>query len=322
MGDVIHTLPAVADLRSAFPAARIAWIVDSRWKPLLDGNPDVDEVIPFPFARWHRAGLGISGPGKAWAFASRLRSKAFDLTIDFQGLVKSAVVARCSGARQVVGFDAPYLRESLAGLLYDRRCRTSRRHIVDHNRALVAQVSGSGPHGSAHFPLPRGELCAGLPERYVLASPQAGWGAKQWPAENFSELAETIWNTYGIPLVADCAPGQEHHVERIRRAAPPGAVLVHTSTIPQLIGATRAAQAVVGVDSGPLHLAAALGKPGVAIFGPTDPGRNGPYGSTITVLRDRHAATSYRRGDVPSDSMRNCTSEMVLEHLGPRIGVK
>ncbi len=322
MGDVIHTLPAVADLRSALPSARIAWMIDTRWQHLLNGNRTVDEVIPFPLATWRRAGIGISGVAQAWSFVSRVQSTAIDIAADFQGLIKSAAVARLSGAECVIGFDATILREPLAGLLYDRRSGMSCRHVVDRNRALSAQIAGVMPSGYPTFPLPPGELCNGLPERYVLASPQAGWGSKQWPAGHFSKLADMIWHGFGIPLVADCAPGQEHHAEQIRNAAATGAVLVHVSTIPQLIGATRAALAVVGVDSGPLHLAAALDKPGVAIFGPTDPSRNGPYGSSIHVIRDHDAATSYKRGNVPSRSMQGCTPAMVFDRIGPLLGVE
>ena len=315
MGDVIHTLPAVADLRASLPAARISWLIDSRWKELLDGNPSIDEAIPIPLGRWRKSGFGAAAWSESWSLLKQIRAREADAAIDFQGLLKSAVLAGLSGARRVSGFEPGLLREPLAGLLYDGRSGTSCRHVVDRNRALAAQVSGVRTGEPAAFTLPPGELKDGLPGRYVLASPQAGWGSKQWPAEHFARLAARIWQGFGIPLVADCAPGQEGHVEEIRRTAPAGAVVVHASTIPQLIGATRAATAVVGVDSGPLHLAAAIGAKGIAVFGPTDPARNGPYCAGIDVLRDERAATTYKRGAYPSDSMRACTPDRVYEAL-------
>lgn len=322
MGDIVHTLPAVADLRARFPSAWIEWVVDGRWKDLLDGNPHIDRAVPFPLQKWRRAGFDPAVLREARHFFQGLRAGGLDVAIDFQGLLKSAVLAGLSGARRVTGFEPQMLREPLAGLLYDGQSGSSRRHVVDRNRDLVAGFSGASASDTAAFPLPPGQVPEGLPERYVLASPQAGWGSKQWPAHHFSELAGRIWHGAGIPLVADCAPGQERLAAEIRRAAPTGSVHVHCSTIPQLIGATRDAAAVVGVDSGPLHLAAALGKRGVAIFGPTDPGRNGPYDSRMQVIRDERASTTYKRGADPSDSMRACTPESVYNSLWPHLGVE
>jgi heptosyltransferase-1 len=140
---------------------------------------------------------------------------------------------------------------------------------------------------------PEGDLPAGP---FVLTSPMAGWVSKQWPAEYFAELARLI---APVPLVLNGAPGAEKELRAIA-----GNARIHLSGIEGLIDATRRAAAVVGVDSGPLHIAAALGKPGVAIFGPTDPARNGPYGGTITVLRDGAAVTTYKRESTVSSCMR------------------
>jgi heptosyltransferase-1 len=148
-----------------------------------------------------------------------------------------------------------------------------------------------------------------LPEEdFVLASPVAGWGAKQWPLENYSRLAERLRRECGMPLVLDApyalnAPGTQPHV----------------STLAGLIYATRRATAVVGLDSGPLHLAAALGKQGMAIYGPTDPARHGPYGGTIGVLRSSNAATTYQRTSEPDPSMREITPDQVFEALVPML---
>lgn len=317
MGDIIQTLPAVADLRRGFPDSKIVWAVDSRWRELLTGNPDVDEFVSVPLRQWLRSGSG-SGESAGEALR-RLRRNNFDLALDMQGLIKSAAVAAASNPKIVAGLGHYLLREPHAALLYDRCLGVASAHVVDRYRELAALATGSPPPAEVRFPLPPGELLGDLPERYVLTSAQAGWGAKQWPQERYSELAARLWSESRIPLVVDCAPGEEAHANAIRDAAPEGAVHTHPSTLSQLIGATRRAAAVVGVDSGPLHLAAALARPGVAIFGPTDPARNGPYGSSMTVLRVPDAETTYKRTADPSASMRSWSADAVYRELVPRL---
>ena len=317
MGDIIQTLPAVADLRRGVPGARIAWAVDSRWRELLAGNQDINEVIGVRLRSWLHPG---SRPDESAGGAlRRLRKNNFDLALDMQGLIKSAAVAAASNAKTVAGLDHSLLREPHAALLYDRRLKTAKAHVIDRYRELAAMATGCPPSPEARFQLPSGELRSGLPERYVLTSAQAGWGAKQWPRERYCELAARLWSGHRIPLVVDCVPSEEAHANAIRDAAPEGAVHSHPSTLSQLIGATRRATAVVGVDSGPLHLAAALARPGVAIFGPTDPARNGPYGSSMTVLRVADAETTYKRTAEPSASMRAWSADAVYRELALRL---
>ena len=318
MGDVIQTLPAVADLRGRCPSAFIAWAVESRWSALLQGNPHVDRVIRVGLREWRHAKLRPESWRQAAAFALDLRDGDYDLALDFQGLLKSAATARLSRARCCVGFERSSLREPPAGLLYDRSVEPSQPHVVDRYRELVRFATGSPVPDAATFVLPPGEPLS-LPDRFVLASPQAGWGMKRWPPEHYSELAGMVHAEHGLPLVVDCAPSDRALAEEICRNAPAGAAVPHPSTIPQLIAATRRAEAVVGVDSGPMHLADALGKRGVAIFGPTDPARNGPYGGSIKVIRLDSAHTTYKRASDPSASMRSCSPDLVCENLRPLI---
>lgn len=315
MGDIIQTLPAVADLRRALPDAEIVWAVDTRWWELLTGNPHVDKLVSLPLRRWFNPIAGADESLRKTLMG--LRRHHFDLALDMQGLIKSAAVAALCNAKTVAGLEHHLLREPHAALLYDRRIEASSVHVVDRYRELAASATGSQEPQETCFQLPPGEMHRNLPERFVLTSPQAGWGAKQWPQGRYSALAARLWIENRVPLVVDCAPGQEAHARLIRDAAPEGAVLVHRSTISMLIGATRRATAVLGVDSGPLHLAAALGRPGVAIFGPTDPVRNGPYGSSITVLRMTDAESTYKRSPVPSTAMRAWSAEAVYRQLVP-----
>jgi len=293
MGDVIHALPAVASLKHSFPRSHVSWVIRTRWMPLLEGNPFVDEVIPF-----ERTLSGVLGTRR------KLRGHRLDLAIDFQGLIQSALVAAAARPDRIVGFHRSQVREKAATWFYSTCIETHAPHVVDRNLELVA---GAGASNLLHtFSLPEGSPEGTLPEgKFVLTSPLAGWGSKQWPVEFYQELAARL----SVPLVVNGPPDAEEILSKIRGAH------VHLSGIAGLIHATRRAQAVIGVDSGPLHLAAALSKPGVAIFGPTDPLRNGPYGGTIRVLRSAGVATTYKRGEEAHDSMRAISPKDVLEAL-------
>jgi heptosyltransferase-1 len=301
MGDVVHALPAAASLKSGFPAAHIAWIIDPKWAPLITGNPSVDEVIEFNRREW-------GSIRETWR---ALRSRRFDLAIDFQGLLKSALIATVSRTPAVYGFDATHARERVATLLYSHRVHPRSAHVVDQNIEL-AEAAGARTAGY-DLTLPAGRPEGELPAApFVLACPLAGWRSKQWPFEHYSELARLL-ACEGFTLVVNGAPAARMDLERISGA------WVNTSDVPGLIHATRQATAVVGVDSGPLHIAAALGKAGVAIFGPTDPARNGPYGGTMQVLRTPGAETSYSRGNEIAPSMRAIAPEAVFEALAAQL---
>lgn len=292
MGDVIHALPAVASLKHSFPHSHVSWVIRIRWMPLLEENPFVDEVIPF-----ERTLRGVIGARR------KFREHRFDLAIDFQGLIQSALVATAARPDRIVGFHRSQVREKAATLFYSTCVETHAPHIVDRNLELAAAAGASSLLHT--FSLPEGSPEGTLPDgKFVLTSPLAGWGSKQWPVEFYQELAGRL----AVPLVVNGPPGAADILSTIRGAH------VHLSGIAGLIHATRRAQAVIGVDSGPLHLAA-LSKPGVAIFGPTDPLRNGPYGGTIRVLRSAGVTTTYKRAAGAHDSMRAISPEDVLEAM-------
>ena len=298
MGDIIHTLPAVARIKQTHPDWELTWLVEPRWAELLDGNPTVDRVMHF-----ERGSLRGLMETRRELVAAR-----FDVAVDFQGLLKSALPAWAARPGQLLGFHRSQVREGLAARFYDGETLSRAAHVVDRNLELAAACGGGSGAGPAVFPLPEGRAVGELPAgSFVLASPLAGWAAKQWPMEHYGELAARLRGEIGIPLVLDGPPGADFGAAE--------AAIPHHSSLAGLIYATRRAAAVVGVDSGPLHLAAALGKPGAAIFGPTDPARNGPYGGTLRVLRTGGAATTYKRGTTISASMRDITPGEVFEVL-------
>lgn len=299
MGDVLHALPAVASLKQSFPHSRITWALRPRWTPLLEGNPFVDDILLLDRRN-------LQTVRAAW---SRLRANRFDFAVDFQGLIQSALIAAAAArADQIYGFHSSQVRERPASLFYSQKVQTASSHVVDQNIELAAAAGATNLLHS--FPIPSGKPEGELPEgRFVLASPLAGWGSKQWPIQNYEELAHVIYDRFGWPLVLNGPPQAESILRSVR------GVKVHLSGIAGLIDATRRAHAVIGVDSGPLHLAAALAKPGVALFGPTDPARNGPYGNSMQVLRSAGAVTSYKRLQQTDSSLAAIPATAVVEAL-------
>jgi heptosyltransferase I len=294
MGDIIHALPAAASLKQSYPGSRLTWVVEPKWAPLLEDNPFIDRLVLLR----RRTLAGLLG---SW---HSLRAERYDFAVDFQGLIKSALAASAARPGRIFGFHRSQLRERAAALFYSNKTVSHAAHVVEKNLELAAAAGATTLLRT--FPLPMGRPEGALPSGdFVLASPLAGWRAKQWPIEHYQALAARLDRELGIPLVLD---------------GPPGSGLAHCSSLPGLIHATRRAAAVVGVDSGPLHLAAALGKPGVAIYGPTDPARNGPYGDSFRVLRSPAAVVTYKRGASIDDAMHAISPDHVFEALKGMLG--
>jgi heptosyltransferase-1 len=299
MGDVLHALPAVASLKLSFPQTKLSWIISPKWVPLLEGNPLIDQIILL------RRGEGWSALAGSMRQIRNIRP---DLAIDFQGLVQSAVAGRIARPRSFLGLDRSIAREPLASFFYSHKHKPTGAHRIERNLDLAKAAGATTLTGETWLPQgrPEGELPNGP---FVLASPFAGWASKQWPLEHYRELS-TLLENEGVPLVLNVAAAQ---------AASLTDFSLHTSSLSGLIDATRRAAAVVGVDSGPLHLSAALGKSGVAIFGPTDPAGTGPYGGAIRVLRHPDVATTYRRENEIHPAMRAISAREVFEQLLPQL---
>lgn len=306
MGDILHALPAAASLKHSFPSAPLTWVVENTWAPLLQQNSFIDRVICLD--RRHP---------RTWLRTLReLREQRFSIAMDFQGLFKSALTASLARPERLIGYDRKLVREKMAAWFYSNRVSSAAAHVVDRHLEIAAAAGAANLLRS--FPLPQGVPEGDLPNGpFVLASPFAGWKSKQWPLEYFAETSRLLEERWHLPLVLNGPPSDREALSQI-----PG-VCVNLSGIAGLIYATRRASAVIGVDSGPMHLAAALAKPGVAIFGPTDPQRNGPYGGSMQVLTSARASVEvrlrgdYTRGSVVDQSMRDVSPAQVVDALAP-----
>jgi heptosyltransferase-1 len=312
MGDVLHAMPAVAALRQKHPDWFIGWAIEPRWSDLLQMAGDYDDMSQAVgrFAshalvdRWYSV---TTGAWKVEPFSRRthremgvlrdvLRREQFDLCVDMQGSLKSAVVARMAKASVLVGADKP--RERVARWFYNHKAKTTAAHVVEQGCELLSEAVGETLR-PVPVTLPMDEMDERWADEMVgrepfcLISPGGGWGSKIWPAERFGRVAAVLGRA-GIRSVVNTAPKGSAEADRCV-AASDGFARAAPGTVGQLVALTRRASVVVASDTGPLHLAAALERPVVAIFGPTDPARNGPYGTRSRVLRSAGSVTSYKR---------------------------
>jgi heptosyltransferase I len=332
MGDVIHTLPAVYALRQAFPQAHIGWLIEERWAELLcaQGSPRrgrrsslrplVDEVHTLNLKAWGKSPFSISTLQRAATVWNDVRDAHYDVAVDLQGAVRSAVLARLSGARVVYGAAEPW--ESPASLWYTRKVVARGRHVIEKNLSVAEALAGREtrrPVTDIRCDLPcdaeaEARTEQGLAQHrvrdFAILNPGAGWGAKRWPAERYGEVVRKLAEAGITPLV-NYGPGEQDLFREVL-AASGGRARPTKGTITELIALTRRARLFIGGDTGPLHLAAALRVPVVAIFGPTDPARNGPYGTRSVVLRSSESVTTHARRAAPDDGLLAIDSDTVV----------
>jgi heptosyltransferase-1 len=322
LGDIVHALPAASALRDTFPDARIDWAVEPKWARLLEGNPDLNTVIQVD----RRTLAGISRT------VSTLRAPRYDCAIDFQGLYKSAFLAFASGASRRIGFQRTYAREGHASWLYTQRLNPRGAHKVDHNLTLAEEA------GARKFPVrfpvairpeDAARVTAELAQRnihdFLVLNPGGGWRSKCWPAERYGELHAKIFEKTGVRGVVTYGPGEENLAQAVVSAAGNSAPAAIPLELGPLMALLRLARCVVSADTGPLHLAAALGAPVVGLFGPTDPARNGPYivhpeQKSIIVRNPRLSQTTYQRGASHSPAMLAITVDEVAAAVRKILG--
>jgi heptosyltransferase-1 len=328
MGDIIHTLPAAYALREAYPNATIGWLVEERWVELLcaPGAPlRGPRSLQRPLADWVHI-VNLRGWPKSLATIATLqqiatvwndvRAARYEVAVDLQGAIRSALLARWSGAKAVYG--AVEARESPASMLYTRTAVAHGSHVIEQNVSVVEAVAQQKMKiCGVEFPRdPEAEaridrrLSAHGMGTFAILNPGAGWGAKRWPAERYGQVAGKLASA-GVRSIVNYGPGEESLAREVE-AAGAGAAKAMKCSITELVSLTRRARLFVGGDTGPMHLAAALGVPVVAIFGPTDPTRNGPYGTRGIVLRNPASSTSHRRRSQPDDGLLEIGAERVV----------
>ena len=323
MGDVLHALPALAALRAQLQQCHLGWVIEPRWAPLLRTDdhatprtpamPLVDRVHTANARGWARKPLSPPTWSAMRALRRELLDEQYDLAIDLQGAVRSALIGRASGAR-LVGEAEP--RESIARWLFASRVRTHGVHVIEQAAEVVAAATAMAIT-PALPPLPISEaaearITAMLPGSQPLAvlHPGGGWGAKRWPAERYGAVSLALASR-GYRVAVNCAPGEEALAAAVVRNSG-GSATEAVTDMAELIAMTRRSSLVVGGDTGPLHLACALGKPVVGIFGPTDPARNGPYGVPFRVLRHPDSRRDHTRHSEPEAGLLSIGVDEVM----------
>ena len=292
LGDVVHTIPAVAAVRKAFPDARIDWLVDRKHRAIVDLVTAVDRAIAVDsntLAGWSET-IGM------------LRQTKYNAAIDLQGLLKSAVFARASGADHVIGFSIYHLREKTARPFYSTTENVEDEHIILKNLRLLRAIDVDSTEIVFPLRVPESDALRQLRERippdrpFALINAGAAWPNKRWAPERFGALASFIRDECRMTPVVLWGPGEEPLASGIVTVSAGAAVQAPATSVTDLVALSRAAAIVVSGDTGPLHIAAAVGTPVVALFGPTDPARNGPFSAAdITVSRYEACRCHYDR---------------------------
>lgn len=279
LGDIVHAIPAAAALRRAHPDARLDWLLESRHREIVELVPVVDRIVV----------LAASTPG-AWLRTIReLRAARYDVALDFQGLMKSAVLARASGAKRVAGFALRHLREKTARPFYTTAVHGEGGHAILKNLRLLRTLGIEDDR--FEFPLAAVDspaldaLRATIGgARFALINPGAAWPNKRWPPDRFGALAVRIRDGAGLRPVVLWGPGEETLADSVVRASGGAALPAPRTSLRDLVALSRAADLMVAGDTGPLHIATAVGTPTVSLFGPTDPARNGPWSPRDVVV--------------------------------------
>lgn len=331
MGDILHALPAVTALRRAHPDWEIGWVVEPRWQALLTAEskcessteparspaqPLVDHLHFAPTKQWGKRPLSQQTMTELSALRRELRSSGYSAVIDFQGAIRSAILARVAGAPRVVGESEP--RERPARWFFNERIATQGAHVIEQDIELARALDGDQLQPVTPL-LPvdceAEQWCDALVaesgnQPVALIAPGAGWGAKRWPVERYAAVATGL-HRRGLRVLINAGPGEEPLAEAIQSSSNRAATPVKTS-LSQLIALTRRIALCVAGDTGPLHLACALGKPVVGIYGPTDPSRNGPYGTRSVVLRSPLSRRDHSRRPEPESGLLTIGPEEVL----------
>jgi len=313
LGDIVHSFPAVAALRESFPDKKIVWLTHRRWRALVEAAGLASEI-------WE---LDTRSLDSIRATRKRIRSEGFSVSVDYQGLWKSAALPFLAGVPLRVGSSWDSVREFGVPLLYTDKVKASGVHVAEKNGELTVRAGAREPLGTFSMTVQKEEkqsvnnmLRSNGIENYVVLSPGGGWISKCWPAERFGLLALALKRAHGMQSVINFGPGEEALAGRVVAAAGDTKPIPYSGGFGELMALLQGARCVVAGDTGPLHLADALGTRVVAIFGPTDPARNGPFFSKKTVLRAKNVESTYKRHDTPHASVLEISVDDVMNAMG------
>jgi lipopolysaccharide heptosyltransferase I len=326
IGDIVHALPAVAALGQSFPRAEIHWLIENRYASLLAGNPYVHRIISLDTLSWRGSLPPASTIKEMVKTLMGLRESAYEVVVDFQGLWKSALIALLTGANVRVGLAGPWLREPGAAVLYTERVSAAgRQHVVEESLALVEYLGARV--GLWQFPLPHtpeadqyvdDQLARLEAWDFMIINPGGGWKAKRWAPENYALLLRHLESGFSGKILLTGSPEESELISEILSRAGTKRAFHLPSTVVQFIALARRAKLVLGGDTGPLHLAAAVGTPLVAIHGPTDPARNGPFSKADIALYNQ-APVNHSRRDANAAYIEGISVESVRVAIEERL---
>jgi len=310
LGDIVHTFPAVAGLRQSFPRSEIIWLTHPRWVNLVASSGLASEIWPVDSRNFVSARQTIA----------KIRAQIWDAAIDYQGLWKSALLPFLARVPKRIGFSSETIREFGVPILYTDRVHPLAAHIADQNGELSVRAGAKTAVGPVKLQVNetlRQRVCSDLAaagiNQYIVLSPGGGWRSKCWPPERFGELCQIIRAELDIRCVINYGPGEETLAAAVKSASGNADPFLYDGELGQLMALLQGAQCIVGGDTGPLHLAIALGTKAVAIFGPTNPARNGPYPPQPFVLRDPAASTTHKRETQTNPSLLKISVAQVFD---------
>jgi heptosyltransferase-1 len=336
LGDIVHAIPVAAALRRAFPSARIDWLVSAKHREILYLVPVIDRRLVIDDRRLEPADprRGAGGTSLLQAIGE-LRRARYDVAIDMQGLIKSAVLARASGASRVIGFAASYVRERLARIFYTEaydpgsrgvRDRRETRHIVDVNLGLLTPLGLTVAAPEFPIEVVKSAAADAVAEqtgaRYALLNPGAAWPNKRWPPARFGAVAQALRERHGLRSAVLWGPGEEGLAGEVAAASHGAAMPAPKTTIADLVALGRGAALMVSGDTGPTHIAAAVGTPIVSLFGPTRPERNGPWSSNDVAVSRHDVCQCHhlRRCKLATMCLLDIQVDEVLRAIDRRLG--
>ncbi|PYS53233.1 MAG: hypothetical protein DMF68_00135 [Acidobacteria bacterium] len=333
IGDIVHTLPSLAAIRRSLPRAEISWVVERRAAEILRDNPLLNRLIEVDtkaLRRWPVSGETLLAPRQQ---LRRLRASSFDAALDFQGLLKSASIARLSKAKLTYGFARQALREPSSRFLLNKTVRVPlRSHVIVKNLALVEGALGLPvPTDPSEFEFPialsathereADQALAGVDDGFAILNPGGGWPTKLWSAERFGALADELWTHHGLSSLVTYGPGERALAETVLSVSRSGKARAVSPSLKGFFALAKRASLYVGGDTGPTHLAIAAGTPVAGLFGPTEWWRNGsPRSEDICIERnDINCRADCHRRSCSQWICMDISVEQVLNFAGERL---